>query len=605
MAEDFFQSSDTGRSGAALKYAQTVTFDEPLDLDRGGRLESVTVVYETYGTLSAARDNAVLICHALSGDSHVAAHDGDDKPGWWDIVVGPGKAIDTDNYFAVCPNILGGCRGTTGPGSINPATGRPYGNDFPTITIGDMVDVQRRLLDHLAIEKLLAVVGGSLGGSQVLQWAARYHDRTRGVIPIATSPRLSSQSLAFDVVGRNAIRRDPNFHDGQYYDKDSGPEVGLALARMIGHITYLSRESMKEKFEATRTDPRDVPVDFEKEFSVGSYLGFKGAEFVERFDANSYVTLSMAINLFDLGGTADDLIPVFSRSTCRWLVVSFTSDWLFHADELRAIVESLIRTGRSVSYCNINSDCGHDAFLLKGDLEAYGELIRAFLANLRNPAEANGTAAEDDGEHHPASIFDPGHPRRLDYDRILELIEPGASVLDLGCATGGLMLQLAGRGHRRIMGLERDQQAVIACVGRGLDVVHADLNEGLQAFGDNQFDYVVLSRTLQAVMDVERVIDEILRVGTRCIVSFPNFGYYRLRDMLYHRGRAPEAARILRYKWYNTPNIRFLTIADFEDFCAERNITIHRSIALDTEQWREVTEDPNRAADLAICVISR
>lgn len=603
MSEDFFGSSDTGRSGAPLEHARSVTFDEPMTLEQGGTLDGVTVVYETYGRLSEAADNAVLICHALSGDSHVAAHDADDEPGWWEIVVGPGKTIDTDKYFVICPNLLGGCRGSTGPNSVNPATGKPFGADFPTVTIGDMVNVQLRLLDHLGIDKLLAVTGGSMGGQQALYWAVRHSDRVRGVIPIATSPYLSSQARAFDIVGRNAIRRDPNFHDGQYYDRQTGPEVGLAIARMIGHITYLSPAGMRKKFGADDA-PRDVPVDYENAFSVGSYLGFKGAEFVGRFDANSYVTLTMAMDLFSMGPKSEDLAALVSGATCRWLILSFTTDWMFRPEEARQIVDALIRTNRPVSFCNVRSEGGHDAFLLPDDLDEYGGLIRAFLANL----SGNGDEESEwppDGTHHPASIFNPSHPQRLDYERIIELIPPEASVLDLGCGNGKLLAELATRGHHRLVGVELDQQAVIACVGRGLDVVQGDLNEGLDAFGDKQFDCVVVSRTLQAVMEVEKVIDDILRVGKRCIVSFPNFGYYKLRDMLYNEGRAPEAPGVLCHKWYNTPNIRVLSIADFEDLCRERGITVHQAIALDTEQWKEVTEDPNLTADLAIFVISR
>ena len=243
MSENEYESSDSVRSARPLRYGQSVKLDGPLLLELGGQLASVTVAYETYGELSAARDNAVLVCHAISGDSHVARHDEQDDPGWWDIAVGPGKAIDTSRYFVICPNLLGGCRGTTGPGSLNPATGKPYGRDFPTITVGDMVEVQRRLLADLGISQLLAVVGGSLGGHQALAWSIRHPDSVRGVVALATSARLTSQALAFDVVSRNAILRDPDFHSGQYYDRPHGPDVGLALARMIGHITYLSREA--------------------------------------------------------------------------------------------------------------------------------------------------------------------------------------------------------------------------------------------------------------------------------------------------------------------------------------------------------------------------
>ena len=294
MGDSLLDSSDSVRHAKPLRYVQTATLAVPLALELGGRLPAVTVAYETYGQPSPAKDNALLICHAISGDSHVAKHDDKDDPGWWDIVVGPGKAIDTDRYFVICPNILGGCRGTTGPGSPNPETGTPYGQDFPTITVGDMVEVQRRLLDHIGVEQLHAVVGGSIGGHQSLSWATRFPERVRHVILLASSPRLTSQALAFDVVGRNAIRRDPHYHGGQYYGEKRGPKVGLAIARMIGHITYLSREAMTQKFEATRLQPRGEAIEFEKTFSVGSYLGHQGQKFVERFDANSYIALSTA-----------------------------------------------------------------------------------------------------------------------------------------------------------------------------------------------------------------------------------------------------------------------------------------------------------------------
>ncbi|MCE5279746.1 MAG: homoserine O-acetyltransferase [Planctomycetaceae bacterium] len=603
-----FQSSDSIRGVGPLRHARRAVFDQPLTLERGGRLEQIEVVYETYGRLNAAADNAVWICHALSGDSHVARHDEGDDAGWWDLAgfVGPGCPIDTDRYFVICPNILGGCRGTTGPGSLNPATGKPYGPAFPTITIGDMVEVNRRLMNHLGIRKLLAVIGGSMGGHQVLQWAARYGDEMAGVIPLASSARLSSQALAFDVVARNAILRDPHFFGGEYYDKIAGPSVGLAIARMIGHITYLSREAMQEKFESDRLAPRDVAIEFEKEFSVGTYLGYQGSKFVERFDANSYIALSMAMDLFDLGATPERLAEVFRRSSARWLVVSFSSDWLFSPAESQHIVNALIKAQRAVSYCNVASTCGHDAFLLDNEVRVYGELVRAFLGDLSGDAHDDGPGdADDAGGISHTNIFSPSRPQRLDYSLIASLIEPGASVLDLGCGSGGLLTQLRLRGHQVLHGIEIDEQEIIACVRRGLSVMHADLNNGLRSFGDGQFDCVVLSQTLQAIKDVEQVVADMLRVGRRCVVSFPNFGYRKLREMLYHEGRAPRSEGLLRYTWYNTPNIRFLTLDDFEAFCSDKGITIHRRVALDTEKAKEITLDPNRNADLAIFVLSR
>ena len=602
MSKETFESSDSVRHAKPLRYVQTATFDGTLKLELGGELPSVTVMYETYGQLNTARDNAVLVCHAISGDSHVAQHNAEDDPGWWDIVVGPGKPIDTDRLFVICPNLLGGCRGTTGPGSLNPATGKPYGRDFPLITIGDMVEVERRLLDHLGIEKLRAVTGGSMGGHQALTWATNFPDRVQGVIALATSPRLTNQALAFDVVGRNAIRRDPHYHGGQYYGEEHGPEVGLAIARMIGHITYLSRQAMTQKFEANRLQPRNVATEFEKTFSVGTYLGHQGAKFVERFDANSYMALSMAMDLFDLGATPSELATAFRPTKSRWLVISFSSDWLFPLDQSRDIVNALIANNVPVSYCNVQSDCGHDAFLLPNEIASYGELIRAFLNRVDGATPRTPTQDDElESGFSPTSIF---HRRRIDYERIVELIPRDASVLDLGCGRGGLLARLQQHGCHRFVGVELDEQAVIACVQRGLDVIQADLNKGLRAFANQQFDCVVLSQTLQAVHDVQGVINEILRVGRIGIVSFPNFAFQPLRRILAEEGRAPKSTGLLRYDWYNTPNIRFLSITDFEEFCREKSVHIHRRIALNTEDGSEVFQDPNLNADLAIFVIS-
>lgn len=620
-----FESSDDVRSAGPLRYLQSLELAGPFELEKGGKLSRVTVAYESYGNLSPARDNVILVCHAISGDSHVARHNESDAPGWWELLVGPGKPVDTDRFFVICPNLLGSCRGTTGPCSENPETGKPYGRDFPTITVGDMVEVQWRLLEQLGISVLRAVVGGSLGGHQALTWAARHPAAVRGVVALATSPRLTSQAIAFDVVGRNAILHDPHFHQGQYYDKPQGPDVGLALARMIGHITYLSPESMQEKFEADRLHPRDVAVEFEKKFSVGSYLGYQGAKFVERFDANSYVTLSLAMDFFDLGGTPQQLAVTFRSSCARWLVVSFTSDWLFPPDQSRDIVNALVANKAPVSYCNVQSACGHDAFLLPNEFAVYGEMVRAFLTNLSSaPGSSSvthpGNASHDtaafglagpgpsqpggvlDELHGPTSIF---HQHRLDYDRIVELVSSDANVLDLGCGSGGLLARLRQGNHRRLVGVELDERKILTCISRGLDVLQADLNKGLGAFGAQEFDCVILSQTLQAVFDVEGVLTEMLRVGRNCIVSIPNFGYRPLRRMLADEGRAPKSGGVLRYEWYNTPNIRFFTMADFEDFCRAKQIRIHRRIALDTEKHSEVFEEPNLNADMAIFVLSR
>lgn len=599
LAEEF-ASSDSVRAAVLLRHAHTLRIGGPIELESGGRLSEVTVCYETYGRLNARRDNAILVCHALSGDSHVARHDAEDDDGWWDIMVGPGRPIDTDRYFVVCSNLLGGCRGTTGPNFTDPNTGRPYGADFPVVTVGDMVNVQVRLVERLGIEKLLAVVGGSLGGFQVLTWATRFSDRVCGCIAIATSPRLTSQGIAFDVVGRNAIRHDANFHGGQYYGAGA-PEAGLAIARMLAHITYLSSESMQRKFDPTRFEPRDVSTAFEKKFSVGSYLAYQGDRFVERFDANCYVTLSTAMDLFDLGESVEILRESFAPSTCRWLIISFSSDWLYPPAQSRDMVDALVAAGKPVSYCNIQSSAGHDSFLLPEGVDPAGSMVASFLSSLRGEQgvedKYGGNATAN-----ATSIF---HARRLDYEMILELMPPGASVVDLGCGNGELLSLLRERGHGPLMGVELDQCAIANCVGRGLDVIQVDLDHGLSVIGDKQFDVAVLSQTLQSIEDVAGILGELVRVGGQGIVSFPNFAHRSMREMLHREGRAPRCPGFFEYEWYNTPNRRFASISDFQQLCATLGIRIVRQVYIDSRAGCEVTDDPNLNADVAIVVVMR
>ena len=616
---DEFQSSDSVRSGRPLRHLRTAFFPGPLALTEGGSLPEVTLAYETYGELSLERDNAVLVCHALTGDSHVASHPGDpdDDPGWWEILIGPGKYIDTDRFFVICPNILGGCRGTTGPMSLNPATGRPYGDDFPVVTVEDIVEAQKRLADHLGIERLRMVVGGSLGGSQALTWARKFPDAVDGIAVVASAPRLSSQALAFDIVGRNAIRCDPSFHGGQYYDQPTRPLVGLAIARMLGHITYLSPQSMQRKFNADRLQPRSIPTQFETRFSVGSYLAHQGDKFGERFDPNSYNAITMAIDLFDLGDSHEEIARSLDDVRCRTLILSFTSDWLFPASQSLEMARALLSLGKPVSYCNIESDCGHDAFLLENEIELYGGMIHGFLDHLGDAPDygerptTESFTSKDSCETLKESVakesITPMDPLtllgyRLDYDEIVKLIPPAASVLDLGCGSGGLLAALRARGHRQLVGVELDEREILACIAQGFDVVQADLNRGLGIFGDDQFDYVVLSQTLQTITDVERLITEMLRVGRQAIVTFPNVAYHQLREQL-AAGYAPKP-RLYPFEWYNTPNVRSLSIADFEVFCAQREIRILHRIAIDTENDTIVYENPNRNADVAILIIS-
>lgn len=602
MSDPVFASSDAARGAKELPHAQVLTLPGPLPLRLGGQLPEVRVCYETYGALNAARDNAVYICHALSGDSHVASHDESDAPGWWDIAVGPGKAVDTDRFFVICANVLGGCRGTTGPSSINPATGRPYGGDFPRIAIADMVEVQKRLLDELGIARLHAVIGGSMGGMMALTWAIEHPERVGSAIFLATTHCLSSQALSFDIVGRNAIFKDPHYNGGQYYDQEQKPDDGLAIARMIGHVTYLSDRTMSRKFDPDREHPREVAYAYEKEFSVGSYLAYQGGRFVERFDANSYVTLSLAMDQFNLGRDHGSLEAAMGRIACPVLVASFRTDWLFPPAHSRRMVDALLAQGKSVSAIEVDSDCGHDAFLLENDLHVYGPLMAGFLD--KGCGCVSGCREDDPqceaAETNVRSIF---FQNRLDLTRISERIEPGASVLDLGCGSGQLLSRLRGRGSGALLGLELNPQAIVDCVAQGLCVVQRDLDQGLRAFADGQFDVVVLSQTLQAMRRPDTVLKEMLRVGKTGIVSFPNFAHAEAVRQLMEKGTSPVTEG-LPFPWWSSPSIRFFSIKDFEALCAQLGIRLLARIAIDSATGEEIEADYNTRADMAICVLS-
>ena len=355
---------------------QVFKIDEPIILESGRELKNVEVAYETYGTLNEERDNAILLLHALTGDAHAAGyHEGDKKPGWWNDMVGSGKAFDTDKYFVICSNMLGGCKGTTGPSSINPDTGKEYGLTFPVFTIEDVVKVQKKLIDHIGIKKIV-VAGGSMGGMQALEWVLDYPEFVSHVIFIASTPRLSAQGIAFNAVGRNAILSDPNFNNGEYYNTER-PEKGLAIARMVGHITYLSEESMHNKF-ARRFQDKDSPnFDFGIDFEVESYLAHQGQTFVDRFDANSYLYITKAVDYFDIAQKYGSLENAFKDTKSKFLIISFSSDWLFPSFQSKELVNALMRNKKDVSYCEIQSPCGHDAFLL--EYETQTKIIKSFL----------------------------------------------------------------------------------------------------------------------------------------------------------------------------------------------------------------------------------
>ena len=362
---------------------QYARFDS-LSLDCGANLAPVDVAYETYGSLNAAKSNAVLIVHALSGDAHAAgiSHE-TGKPGWWDNSIGPGKAFDTEKYFVICSNVLGGCRGTTGPASVNPETGAPYAMSFPGITIPDMVRLQKKLVDHLGIRRLLAVSGGSMGGMQALQWTVAYPESVVAAIPIATTARHSAQQIAFNEVGRQAIMSDPDWNQGNYYD-GKPPARGLSVARMVGHITYMSDESMREKFGRRLRDKQSYGFDLSIDFEVESYLRYRGAQFVDRFDANSYLYITKAMDYFDLANGHGSMAEALSAAVARFLVISFTSDWLYPSYQSLEVVNALRGRNRDVAYCELSSNYGHDAFLV--DIGEQTEILRGFLASTAREA---------------------------------------------------------------------------------------------------------------------------------------------------------------------------------------------------------------------------
>lgn len=370
----------TEKSSLGIVETKYFSFAEPPDelvLESGLKLGPITLAYETYGRLNEGKTNAVWVAHALSGDAHAAGYHKDEKkPGWWDEMIGPGKAFDTDKYFVICSNIIGGCKGSTGPSSLNPKTNKPYGIDFPVITIRDMVEAHRHLLDYLGIEKLLCVTGGSLGGMQTLQWVSSYPERVRSAIPIATALKHSPQQIAFDEVGRQAIMADPSWRGGNYYAHGQ-PERGLALARMIGHITYMSDQSMEDKFSRRLREGNDRFI-FAPEFEVEGYLRHRGDSFVQRFDANSYLYITKALDYFDLSG--DKLVPPEKKIDTKFLVLAFKSDWLYPAYQAREIVNFLKSRRVDATYCEIQSTYGHDAFLLEVEEETH--LIRHFLARI-------------------------------------------------------------------------------------------------------------------------------------------------------------------------------------------------------------------------------
>lgn len=594
-------SDREGAGSVGVVRTQSLRLDLPvggLELESGQRLTEVDVAYETYGSLSAARDNAVFICHALSGNAHAAGRhepaDPDEPGAWWDAMIGPGKGIDTRHYFVVCANILGGCKGTTGPASTNTATGKPYGAAFPPITVGDMVVVHRLLLLQLGVTRLAAVVGGSLGGMQVLDWAVRFPEMMDRCIVIASSGGLSAEALAFDIVGRKAIQFDPDWQGGDFYGTGRKPDKGLSLARKLGHITYLSREMMAEKFGRERWTTEALAAGEGDEglwqsrlnkFQVQTYLEHQGEKFTRRFDANSYLVITRAMDEYDLASGEGGLAGALSRIQAKMLMVAVSSDWLFPPRQSTVLANEMLRAGKQVTYCLLTSEHGHDAFLV--DVQHLSQVISAFM-----PWVGAGRGAGDDGGGGARPRQERGGPSHRmsretverahvdrEYAAIVRMVSPGSRILDVGCGSGNLLALLAERKGTQGMGVEIDVGHVIDVIEKGYEIFQADIDAGLAMVPNGAYDYAMLSETLQVVRRPREVLLEILRVAREGIVSFPNFGNWRHRASLWLRGRMPRGGA-LPYAWHETPNIHLFTYRDFLDLCASEQIDVLETVPL-------------------------
>ena len=577
---------------------QIVTFPS-LTLDCGVTLLDVDVAYETYGELDTAHSNAILVLHAFSGDAHAAGVSKETgQPGWWSPMIGPGLAFDTDRYFVISSNVLGGCRGTTGPGSIDPSTGQPYGMHFPVITVGDMVRLQKMLIEHLGISRLLAVTGGSMGGMQALAWTVAYPEAVAAAIPIAATCRHSAQQIAFNEVGRQAVMADPDWNEGDYYGSKP-PARGLAVARMVGHITYMSDASMREKFGRRLRDKDAFGFDFSVDFEVESYLRYRGSQFVSRFDANSYLYITKAMDYFDLSAGHPSLAAAFERTQTRFLVLSFTSDWLYPTYQSLETVSALRRCNIDAAFCELNSNYGHDAFLIETGEQS--EMIAGFLDSVYSDLQKQSTGmSAGTGGHSPETnpcVTELPISSRPDYAMIAELVEPGSRVLDLGCGEGELLAWL--RDHKSVSGrgVEIDPNKIRRAISHGVSAYQSDIDHGLADYPDASFDFVILSQTLQETRYPLRVLREMLRVGRHAIVAFPNFGYWTTRLSHLFSGRAPRT-QLFPYDWYESPNLHFLTVHDFVLLCQNQHWIIERQIFLRGN--RQVKQLPNLLSQVAV-----
>jgi len=533
-----------------------------LRLAYGGVLPEVEVAYEICGAPYDGT-NAIYICHALTGDAHVAGiKPGESKgSGWWEGMIGPGRAIDTNRYCVICANVLGGCSGTTGPMSINPATGKPYGSSFPQYTFDDAVDVFRMFLRQIGITHLAALIGGSYGGLQVVNWMTRFPDDMDRVCLIATSASLNTQAIAFSVMSRSSITDDPNWRGGDYYleGDGKGPKAGLASARQLAHITYLSRELLQRKFgrglqknfvEAPAEERAERDRLFKTYFQIESYLDYQAAKFLRRFDANSYLHITRSMDLSDPCDRFGTLDAAFARVTAKVLVASYEGDILFPWWQSKEIVASLKRAGKSVSYCHLESGTGHDSFLT--DIEHLSKIVGGFLSGRKVKVMK--------------------WQERL-HGSVLRMVRDGARVIDIGCGDGTLLNVL--RERRGVVGdgVEIDIDQYEEALADGHDMFWEDVDEGLETIPDRAYDVAIVSDTLQEVKNPRGLLHEALRIADEAIVTFPNFAAYRIRLTLALTGRLPVSKQ-LPFEWYDTPNIHCITLKDFRALCEKEGFEI-------------------------------
>lgn len=535
-------------------------------LKHGGVLKEINVAYETCGTLSPEQDNVVFIAHALTGDAHVAGwHEGDTKlTGWWSNMVCPGGGIDTDKFFVVCANVLGGCMGTTGPSSINPETGKAYGSSFPELTIADIVDVHKLFLEQIGIKKLYSAVGGSFGGMQVLDFITRYPEFVENAVVIASGASLTTQALAFDIIGREAIVNDPNWRNGDYYDDGKSPDIGLSQARKLAHVTYISNEMMKEKFGRRRRDiasQKNFPNadEFRTNFEVANYLEHQGEKFINRFDANSYLHITRATDEFDLAAEYGSLSEAFSRIKSKVLVVALSGDWLFLPSQSEDLTKAFFKARKHVSYFCLNAPAGHDAFLTH--IQDLVKVVSGFLTVEQSSFDSQALSVDD----------------RKDYDKLYKMLpEKVSSVLDVACADGTLMSYIKDRNKDvECTGVDIDLEQINHVLVNGENAVLANVDSGLEIIPDNTFDCAILSESLQVMREPDKVLSELLRIAPTAIVSFPNFGMWSVLASLVFRGKMPKTKR-LPYEWYNTPNIHLCTIRDFIQLCNDKGFKIEK-----------------------------